>query len=308
MIRKCLLWPLLIMGSFSAQAFELTVEPVTGNLYALVGEIGPRSSENHALNNTMGFVVTDKGVVLIGSGASPSGAQLIEKAIRQVTDQPVHTVINIGAQDHHWLGNSYFLAKGAEILALERTVTSQKQHVDSHLTRLGKILVHGAEQVTPHYATRVYGADIERITIGGVNFELIWPGDSHFSGDAILWLPESRAVFAGDLVFHDRMLGIQPFTPVTSWQKAFHTMAALEPAHVIPGHGHPGNLSKARRDTGNYLDWLVSEISIAVDDWKELDETVELLSEAPDFKHLTFFEGWHKRNINQTFVQIERTR
>jgi hypothetical protein len=34
----------------------------------LVGDIGPRSAENDALNNTLGFIVTGNSVILTGSG------------------------------------------------------------------------------------------------------------------------------------------------------------------------------------------------------------------------------------------------
>ena len=100
MIRLALfLW--LSFFSLGAHAFELKVEPVGKNAYAIVGEIGPRTPENHALNNTLGFVVTGEGVVLIGSGASPAGAQLVEQAVASVTDKPIRLVVNIGVQDHH---------------------------------------------------------------------------------------------------------------------------------------------------------------------------------------------------------------
>lgn len=98
----------------------MQVEPVTEQIYALVGDIAPRSAKNRALNNTLGFLVTLEGVVLVGSGASPGGAQLIEQAVASVTDQPIRWVINIGAQDHHWLGNDYFVQRGAQVIALHR--------------------------------------------------------------------------------------------------------------------------------------------------------------------------------------------
>ncbi|MBT7308149.1 MAG: MBL fold metallo-hydrolase, partial [Gammaproteobacteria bacterium] len=87
-----LLLLLLSNAAFSAP-FELVVAPVTDQVYAIVGEIGPRRAENHGLNNTLGFVVTRSGVVLIGSGATPAGAQLIEEAVAQVTEQPIQLVV-----------------------------------------------------------------------------------------------------------------------------------------------------------------------------------------------------------------------
>jgi hypothetical protein len=104
------------------------------------------------------------------------------------------------------------------------------------------------------------------------------------------------------------MLGIHSTTPVAKWQKAFHVIEKLEPQHIVPGHGYPADLDKARRDTGNYLDWLTQEVSKAMDEWQELSETVELLGNAPDYADLKFYESWHKRNIHQTYIQFEAER
>lgn len=307
-MMRLALFSLLYLTSMVAYSFELKVEPVSTNTYAIVGDIGPRTPENHALNNTLGFVVTNAGVVLIGTGASPAGAQLIEQAVASVTDKPIRLIVNIGVQDHHWMGNSYFAGKNVPIKALKRTVENQRLQAEAHLERLNAQIGDEAGTVNPVFASEVVDADEQVFSVGEVEFKLFSPGDGHFPGDAVLWIPATRTVFTGDFVFHDRMLGIHPTTPVAQWQQSFHVIEDLEPLHVVPGHGHPGDLDKARRDTGNYLDWLTLEVGKALDDWQELGETVERLGEAPDFADLKFYDGWHKRNIHQTYMQFESAR
>lgn len=268
--RRWLLGLLLGTWAALAQAFNLQVEPVVENVYAIVGEIGPRTPENHGLNNTLGFVVTDKGVVLISSGATPAGAALVEKAVASVTTQPIHLVVNIGVQDHHWMGNSYFANKGIPIKALKRTVANQREQTDAELARLTAQVGDEAKTIVPVHATDVIDADRQSFEVGRMAFELLWPGDGRFAGDAVLWLPTSRTLFSGDFVFHDRLLGIHDTSPVAKWQQSFHEIEKLEPLHVVPGHGHAGDMDKARRDTGNYLDWLTTEVGKALDDWQDL--------------------------------------
>jgi len=306
--KRWLLGLLLAPWAALALAFNVQVEPVAGDVYAIVGEIGPRTAENHGLNNTLGFVVTEEGVVLISSGATPAGAALVEKAVASVTTQPIRLVVNIGVQDHHWMGNSYFANKGIPIKALKLTVVNQRKQTDAELARLTAQIGDEAKTIVPVHATDVIDADRQSFEFGGVAFELLWPGDGHFAGDAVLWLPQSRTLFTGDYVFHDRLIGIHPTTPVAQWQQSFHAIEKLEPLHVVPGHGHAGDMDKARRDTGNYLDWLIAEVGKALDDWQDLGDTVEQLGEAPEFARLKFFEGWHKRNINQTYLQLEAAR
>ncbi len=289
-----------------AQAFELEVKKVSARAYALVGDIGPRSVENHALNNTLGFLVSAQGVILIGSGATPDGAQLIEQTVAQVTEQPIRWLINIGAQDHHWLGNAYFAKKGIEIIALERTVAAQKKHVDNHLSRLKALLgAEAAAAVIPHYASKPLAADDAPLTLGDLTLRLFFPGNGHFSGDAVLWFAAEKVAFVGDFVFHDRILGLHPFSPLQEWRDSFHVIAALKPAQVVAGHGYPGDLAKAQRDTGHYLDWLVENMQQAVADWVELDAALAQFADAPDFQHLQFYENWHRRNLHQAYLQFE---
>lgn len=304
-VHLLLLLLVLPMVAFEASAFELRVEPVTDDVYALVGETGPRSYDNHALNSTFGFIVSAEGVILIDSGATPEGAQLIEQAIAQVTDQPVRWVINAGMQDHKWLGNSYFAARGAEIIALQRTVEGQKRLTEGHIERLKGVLKERADAIVPVYASRVVAEDRNRLLLGGKTVELIWLGDSHFPGDGVVWLPQQRLLFTGDLVYVDRMLGVQGVTSVVAWQQSFNALKALEPLYLIPGHGAPCDLDKAQRETGDYLDWLVSEVGKAIEQWQELGETVDQLSTAPQFSHLENFDGWHRTNINRTYLELE---
>ncbi|MBW9264958.1 MAG: MBL fold metallo-hydrolase [Candidatus Thiodiazotropha sp. (ex. Lucinisca nassula)] len=307
-MKRWLVSLLLGFYSISGWAFELKVEPVADNVYAIVGEIGPRTPENHGLNNTLGFVVTDEGVVLVGSGASPAGAKLVEHAVASVTDKPIRLLVNIGVQDHHWMGNSYFAGQGVPIKALARTVDSQHQQAEAHIGRLTAQVGDEAKTVVPTYATDIVEADRQTFEFGGVNFELQWPGDGHFVGDAVLWLQQTRTVFTGDFVFLERLLGIHPTTPVAKWQQSFHEIENLAAAHVVPGHGHPADMAKAKAETGDYLDWLITGVSKALEDWQDLGDTVEQMGDAPAFAHLQFFDGWHKRNVHQTYMQLESAR
>lgn len=290
----------------SVFAFELPVVKVTDTIYALVGPINARTYDNHALNNTMGFIIADDGVILIDSGASAQGAAVIAKAIKTVTDKPVKWVINSGAQDHRWMGNGYFADKGAQIIALARTVKNQKENIRVHMQRLKQVLKDRAAGTEAFYAPKPIKGDKADLTLGGVRLSVIWPGGAHFPDDVIVWVPQQKTVFAGDLVFNDRMLGIQGdgSSVVRDWDKAFKVMAALKPEHVVPGHGAPGDLAKARRDTGDYLDWLVKNIEPAVGDMEDIGHLVNRLADAP-FKHLKHYDSWHKKNVNRTYLQLE---
>lgn len=302
---KILFFLSVLISGFSMPVLSLETQKVDDNVYALVGETGPRTEKNFGSNNTVGFVVADNGVVLIGSGAMPAGAKVIHQAIKEVTQKPILWVVNIGSQDHHWLGNSYFVERGAKVLALSKTIDTQKSHVKNHLNRLKSTAKELIKTINPVYANKIFTEDRNLFNLGGVDFELIWPGNGHFPGDGVLWLPQQKVLFTGDFVFLDRMLGVHPFSNVKEWQKSVHQLSKLKAKHVIPGHGRAASWQKVKAQTADYLDYLVAGVSAAQNEWLELDETIDQLSVAPKFESLKNFSGWHRRNIHRTYLQFE---
>ena len=104
----------------------------------------------------------------------------------------------------------------------------------------------------------------------------------------------------------DRILALQGdgSSSLRSWAKAFKIMAALKPEHVIPGHGHAGNLAKAKADTGDYLDWLLANIAPAVSEMEDIEIVMDRLTEAP-FHHLANYDLLQRQNVNRAFLQLE---
>ncbi|WP_018231200.1 MBL fold metallo-hydrolase [Thioalkalivibrio thiocyanodenitrificans] len=307
-------WTLAIVlftlsGEAMANGMELDaiLEPirVTDRVYYFKGSLDVRSYENQAVNNNLAFVVTDSGVVLIDSGPSRWVAERIEQAIATVTDRPVRWVINSGSQDHRWLGNDYFHERGAEIIALRRTTETQARFADQHLTRLERILADRLEGTRPLPAPDPVDAERHAVTLGGVELEVIYAGDAHFPGDVLVWVPNEDTVFTGDVVYLDRILGIHPWSDIRGWLDAFAELEALDPAHVIPGHGMAADMARSRADTGDYLAALLAGVRRGLDEWEELHETTERLGEMPRFRHLRHYDEWHRLNINRVYLNLE---
>jgi len=296
----------LLVSAWAAPAMAYTpaAEQVSGNVYAIVGPTDQRSPENDGLNNNLGFIVTDEGVVLIDSGASKLGTQKLEAAIAKVTDRPVKWVINIGSQDHRWLGNAYFAEKGAQIIALARTAQTQERFADRHMQTLERFLGERLAGTEPLPATtRLEGAEAA-LTLGGVDLVLTYT-DAHFPGDAMLWIPAEKTVFTGDLVYVDRMLSVHDWSDMQKAQAAFEAMEALAPEHVVPGHGHVTDLATARRDTGDYYDFLVNVVGAAAQEMESMADVIARHAEHPDFQHLDHFDSLHRANMNRTYLQFE---
>ena len=298
----------LLAGLLAVQAAHAEYVPkaerVVENVYAIVGPLGQRSAENEGLNANYGFVVTPKGVILIDSGASRLGAEKLEKAIRVVTEQPVRWVLNTGSQDHRWLGNDHFASRGAEIVALRRTAATQARNAAQQMQGLERFLGDRLAGTRPLSADKPIDGDAATLELGGEMLRLSYT-DAHFPGDAMIFLPKHSVVFTGDLVYVDRIFGVMPESSVAKGRKAFRTMAALAPAHVVPGHGRVCDLARAQRDAGNYYDFLADTVGAAAKEMESMDEVLNRYADLPAFRHLENYDALHRANMNRAFTEFE---
>jgi glyoxylase-like metal-dependent hydrolase (beta-lactamase superfamily II) len=303
-ILIALILKLAMLVSFGVHAEYLPkAERVTDNVYAIVGPLGQRSIENDGLNATFGFVVTPAGVILIDSGASRIGAEKLAQAIRIVTDRPVRWVINTGSQDHRWLGNDFFAAQGAQLIALRRTPATQGQYAKQHLQGLERQLGERLKGTMPLPATTLHD-DMTALELGGETLVLRYT-DAHFPGDALVHLPKRGVAFTGDLVYVDRILGVLPWSSVARGHAAFKALAALKPAHVVPGHGRVCDLAKAQRETGDYYAFLAGTIGKAAKEMEPMDEVLSRHADLPAFRHLENYRDLHRANMNRAFTEFE---
>lgn len=306
---KALTAAALAACAFAAQAAVLEPVRVADNIYALVGPLGQRDAANDGDNATFGAIVTPEGVVLIDSGATKAGADLIETALHTITPKPVRWVINTGSQDHRWLGNATFAAKGAKIIALDSTVKTQQANAAQELQGLKMLLGEKAAGTVPMSSPDPLHGNEARLTLGGVDLELRHFGVGHFPGDAVVWLPKQRIAFSGDLVFADRMLGVlDNGSRVDQWARTFKTFAAtLKPEIIVPGHGKPCSLAQAQAQTGDYLDWLVQQVQPAARNMDDLEKTVQRVHAATPaaFRKLDNFEGIDKKNIYRAYLEFQ---
>ena len=287
----------------AADKQALVLKKVTKNVWSIVGPLTNRTKENLGNNATFGFVVTEDGVVLIDSGGSFSGAKKLHALIKTVSKKPIRYVINSGGQDHRWFGNDYFSSLGAKIISSEAAKKDHKARSSSQWsmleTRIGKKGIKGTKE---KFADIVF-KDNYKFTLSGVKFELYHKGQAHTPGDAFIWLPQSKVMFTGDIVYTERMLGIGEQSNSKSWLQVFNSMSAFKPKHLIPGHGSPTILDVAIKDTGRYLSFLRETISLFIENGGGAHEISRI--NQTQFKYLNNYESLKGRNALKVYTELE---
>ena len=288
-----------------AHAIEVKFQPVAPGVYAFVGEKGGRTYDNEGLNANIGLVVTPAGALLIDSGASFQGAQKIHAAVRQVTNQPVKWVINTGGQDHRWLGNGYFIGQGAEVIAHADARADMLARGGDHISGLKNELKEKLDGTVPSLPTRWLAGQDETLNLGGMAIEVKHRKGGHTPGDLMVWLPQQRVVFSGDIVYVDRMLGVLPFSHTGRWLDSFAALESLKPARIVPGHGEVCDLPQAQAQTRDYLQALRSHMKKAVEKGEDISAAIKSLDAKP-WMGLLNAADLHPGNASRTYLELER--
>lgn len=292
----------LLSLASASHAAPLEVQPVTEQVYAIVGPFEQRSPENLGNNATFGLIETADGCVLVDPGGSWQGAAALEQAIATVSDCRVTHVINSGGQDHRWLGNGYWQAKGATVIASNEAVADHQDRGSMQMSGLAVLIGEKLDGTEPSYADQTFDEALT-LTLGGVELQLHHVGQAHTPGDSFIWLPEQSVMFTGDIVYTERMLGVGSQSHAGSWIEVFEAMAAYAPEHIVPGHGHPTDLARASAETLDYLKHLRSEIGAYIDDGGDMQGSIKI--DQSGFKHLLQFEALAGRNAQQVYSEME---
>jgi cyclase len=226
-----------------ARVAEPYLQKITDRVHAYIQPDG-----GWCLNNA-GIVIGDEQVLLIDTAATAKRTFALRDAIASLTDAPVRTVVNTHHHGDHTHGN-YVFADTATIIGHELCAPGIQAE--------GKLL----EQLWP----AVEWGEIERVVpdqtfsekvtldVDGIVAEVIHIPASHTVGDSVVWLPEQRVLFTGDLIFS----GGTPFILMGSLAGSLAAVSKLrdfDPSVIVAGHGQVTDVS-AIDATENYLAWL----------------------------------------------------
>ena len=137
----------------------------------------------------------------------------------------------------------------------------------------------GVELVEPEEA---YEGEVHMLGLGDRTVELRTWGAAHTRSDQVVWLPDERILFTGDLV-EERCFAIFPYFPPDDadvdgekWIAVLERLEALAPNIVVPGHGAVGDASVIRA-AREYITQLRDETHARAEAGATVDEAVEEL-------------------------------
>jgi glyoxylase-like metal-dependent hydrolase (beta-lactamase superfamily II) len=259
---------ILSLFAFTALAFAqqqpapLKVMPLTGSVYWASGGAG---------SNT-GFVVGRNGVVVIDAKMTVDSAKEFLVAIAKVTPKPVTHVILTHSDADHVNGLAGFPA-GLTIVATDKCKEEMEESANGPNPRMA---------APKDYMPTQLVTKSKNITFDGVHLRLLHFAPAHTSGDLIVYLPDQKIVFTGDIVALQTpypIIHLEKHGSSEGWITTMKGILALNIDTVVPGHGdvQMGKevLQKRLADTEERR----AKIQELVQQGKSLDEIKAVLGE-----------------------------
>jgi glyoxylase-like metal-dependent hydrolase (beta-lactamase superfamily II) len=206
---------------------QVTFDRLSEHAYAYTAEGDPNT----------GIVIGDDAVLVADAQATPVMAQDVLRHLRAVSDRPVRYVVLTHYHAVRVLGASGYAPQ--EIIASRDTydliVERGAQDMQSEIERFPRLFraVESVPGLT--WPTLTFRGEMT-VWLGKLEVKLMQVGRGHTKGDTIVWLPQERVLFSGDLVEY----GATPYAGdayFRDWPRTLDALAALGAEKLVPGRG-----------------------------------------------------------------------
>ncbi|MCM8918881.1 MAG: quinoprotein relay system zinc metallohydrolase 1 [Candidatus Thiodiazotropha sp. (ex Lucinoma annulata)] len=288
----------MISPAWGAKDYGLTPKEIAPGTYVLLGQNEHFNFRNGGNIVNTGFIITEKGVIVIDTGPSRLYGEQLRTAIGKITDQPIVKVFNTHLHPDHILGNQAF--EDIQIAALPSTIEGireQGELFNDSMYRLAGAWMAGTRVVLP---TQIVKPGV--VEMGGHRLRL-FEMDGHSHADLVILDETTGVLFAADVVFHGRT-PTTPHADVAHWMQALDTVSSLKFKLLVPGHGHVVSDSLPIVQTREYLQWLIDRLSQAAETGQTMAELLQ--SDAPSsIANLAVFREEYQRSVVHLFPDIE---
>jgi cyclase len=253
-----------------------------------------------------GFVIGDDGVLVIDTFQDPQPAKVLLAEIRKLTALPIRFVVNTHYHLDHVNGNDVFAAAGATIVA-HRNVrawmrTENIKMLDPPVTPEKKARVQSLT-----LPTVVHDSHID-LYLGSRRINVrYYPG--HTGGDSVVWIPDARVVFCGDMLWKDHIPNLIDAS-TGPWIESLDAMQKdYGQSTWVPGHGGVANAVDVLTFR-KYLADLRAAVRREQSAGKSRDALVQALLPGlkSSYGKWGFFNDYARLDIEQTAQELLETK
>ena len=281
---------------------KVSFDKLSDHAYAYTAEGDPNT----------GIVVGDDAVMVIDTQATPVMAQDVIRRIRTVTDKPIRYVVLSHYHAVRVLGAAGY--KPEHVIASRDTydliVERGEADMKSEIARFPR-LFRAVESVPGLTWPTIVFEKRMTLMLGKLRVEIMQVGRGHTKGDTVVWLPDDRVLFSGDLVEYDAT----PYTGdayLQDWPATLDAIAALGPEKLVPGRGaallNPAQVKAGLDGTRAFVTEMFAAVRDGARAGKDLRtvyrETYERLK--PTFGHWVIFDHCLPFDVSRAYDEATR--
>ena len=292
--------PDFVVWKLNPKGCTLLTKELAPGAYALLSSIP-------GVDNA-GFVVGEKGVLVIDAHISIPMALQIQERVREVTDKPILYLVNSNYHADHTFGNCAF---PAETLVVQQRETAART---PYLKEEWEFMLPAVnndpaifEGVTLRLPDIVFD-DYLRIDLGGQVVELYWFGPANTPGDTVTYVSSAKVAWTGNMTGGSFGLALESDAP-TFLGALIRFIHTIEVERLIPGHAPilgPSDLWLYLL----YFGQLTSDIKKALSAGWTLEETIErtpmgeMFVLPPSDARAHQMKGRHSYNVRRTYLSL----
>ena len=271
-----------------APKWDTGLVEVASNTYAYLQYDGSWGISN------AGFMVGDDGLLVIDATLVASMAQSFIEQIRRVSDKPYRHLINTHSHPDHTGGNRLF--KGAEIVShricREEMVRGITPPAPGEPARPNPMTTMPSTPARERMVSQV-AADPDRyielptvtyddkmtLRYGDTTAELLYYGPAHTFGDTLVYFPESKVLFAGDIGFFYSM-PLAGSGKIGGWLQVIDRVMDMDIEMIVPGHGPPGGKQELDEER-EYFEFVMDQARRCFDQGMSVEQAVDAVDLGP---------------------------
>ncbi|RFZ85242.1 MBL fold metallo-hydrolase [Mucilaginibacter terrenus] len=292
-----------VVPIWDANKVTLSLKKVADDVYAIIPETAStETTKGIPQATTGGFIVGDKGVLLIEVMMTKRLFDQEIKLIRSVTDKPILYAVNTSDHGDHCFSN-YLLPSDTQIIQNEFA----KENLAKNYDGIKQFMVglfgagRGIENSVYRPANIVIPKNSNmKIDMGGGKvIELLNISPAQSQADLFVWMPAQKVFWSGNPFIAESPAIPWLFDgvflePAANLRKVYDFLP--EDAVVIPGHGRITNKAGIKY-TIDYVEELKKEVKEAVTNGLTLEQTKSLVTMKEFDKGYVLF-NWLHYNFN----------
>lgn len=250
--------------------YDLRARAIAPRTWVIEGAVDDFSRKNGCNIINTAFIATGAGVIVINTGPSRLYGEQQRRLIGQTTAEPVVQVLNLNLHPDYFFGNQAWPDRPAEALA--GSIAGMQAEGAAYADNLYRLCGDWMKGTASTPAALPIAPGVR--TLGQHRLELVRL-DGHTADDLVLIDHSTGVVFAGGLVFADRV-PTTPHADFSRWLASLDRLEALMGAGpfrlVVPSHGpvHEGRMGIAQ--TRDWLSWLTGHMGAQAEAGRDLSE------------------------------------